>query len=303
MLALLLALASPELDVRGISVSYGNTVVENAFRNAVAILRRAGKRSTLAVGARRPLKRPLAVARDTHGESGLGYAELPPAGVILDFVKSLDRLLAEQPDPVTLVTLGPVTSLALALRGNPQLVRAKVARHIAMIGNVGAQGNTTRYSEFNAWCDPEALDVVLRAELPTEMVGLDVTREMVLAQHETTRLQHAGAPQARWIQDALRFYMEFHKRQEGLDGCIVNDVLPIAELVHPGALKFEEQRLTVDLDDADHRGHTRVDPEGARVKVATRVELGPVRRLLSERVFRWATRSAATPIASEEVQV
>src|SRR6266571_4170143 len=128
MLALLLALASPELDVRGISVSYGNTVVENAFRNAVAILRRAGKRTTLAVGARRPLKRPLAVARDTHGESGLGYAELPPAGVILDFVKSLDRLLAEQPEPVTLVTLGPVTSLALALRGNPQLVRAKVAR-------------------------------------------------------------------------------------------------------------------------------------------------------------------------------
>src|SRR5256885_11782074 len=90
MLALLLALASPELDVRGISVSYGNTVVENAFRNAVAILRRAGKRTTLAVGARRPLKRPLAVARDTHGESGLGYAELPPAGVILDFVKSLE---------------------------------------------------------------------------------------------------------------------------------------------------------------------------------------------------------------------
>src|SRR5947209_3976037 len=230
MLALLLALASPELDIRGISVSYGNTTVENAFRNAVAILRRAGKRATLAVGARRPLKRPLAVARDTHGESGLGYAELPPAGVILDFVKSLDRLLAEQPEPVTLVTLGPVTGLALALRSDPDLVRAKVARHIAMIGNVGAKGNTTRYAEFNAWCDPEALDVVLRAELPTEMVGLDVTREMVLAQHETTRLQHAGAPQARWINDALRFYIEFHKQQEGLDGCIVNDVLPIAAL-------------------------------------------------------------------------
>src|SRR5947208_530057 len=250
MLALLLALASPELDVRGISVSYGNTVVENAFRNAVAILRRAGKRATLAVGARRPLKRPLAVARDTHGESGLGYAELPPAGVILDFVKSLDRLLAEQSDPVTLVTLGPVTSLALALRGNPQVVRAKVARHIAMIGNVGARGNTTRYAEFNAWCDPEALDVVLRAELPTEMVGLDVTREMVLAQHETTRLQHAGAPQARWINDALRFYIEFHKQQEGLDGCIVNDVLPIAALLKPAALGFEEQRLVVALERA-----------------------------------------------------
>src|SRR3989442_7304101 len=141
MLALLLALASPELDIRGISVSYGNTTVENAFRNAVAILRRAGKRATLAVGARRPLKRPLAVARDTHGESGLGYAELPPAGVIPHFVKSLDRLLAEQPEPVTLVTLGPVTSLALALRSDPDPVRAQDAQHIAMICHIGAHAH------------------------------------------------------------------------------------------------------------------------------------------------------------------
>ena len=304
MLALLLALGSPELDVRGISVSYGNTVVENAFRNAVAILRRAGKRTTLGVGARRPLSRPLTVASETHGESGLGYAALPPAGVILDFVKSLDRLLAEQPEPVTLVTLGPVTGLALALRSDRELVREKVARHIAMIGNVAAQGNTTPYSEFNAWCDPEALEIVLRAELPTEMVGLDVTRQMVLAPGEATRLAHSGAPQAIWMQDALRFYIEFHKQKEGLDGCIVNDVLPIAALVHPPVLTFEEQRITVDLDDAEHRGHTRVDPGGgARVKVATRVEVAPVRRLLSERVFRWAARAAATPIDAEEAAV
>ena len=149
MLALFLALGSPELDVRGISVSYGNTVAENAYRNAVAIVRRAGKRTTLGVGARRPLARPLSVASDTHGESGLGYAAVPPAGVILDFVKSLDRLLADQSEPVTLVTLGPVTSLALALRRDAALVRDKVKRHIAMIGNVAAQGNTTRYAEFN----------------------------------------------------------------------------------------------------------------------------------------------------------
>jgi purine nucleosidase len=302
MLALLLALASPELDVRGISISYGNTIVEHAFRNAVVILRRAGRRTALGVGARRPLKRALAVAADTHGESGLGYAELPPAGVILDFVKSLDRMLAEQPQPVTLVTLGPVTSLALALRRDPELVRSKVARHIAMIGNIGARGNTTRYAEFNAWCDPEALDIVLRAELPTEMVGLDVTRQMVLAPNEVTRLAHAGAAHARWIHDALRFYMEFHKRQEGLDGCIVNDVLPIAVLVKPGALTFEERRLVVDLEDGEHRGHTRVDPAGARVMVATRVDVAQVRPLLSERVFRWAVRPPAAPSMAEEVR-
>ena len=302
-MALFLALASPELDVRGVSVSYGNTVVENAYRNTVEIMRRAGKRITLGVGARRPLKRPLVVASETHGESGLGYAEVPPAGVILDFVKSLDRLLADQPQPVTLVTLGPVTSLALALRRDAALVRGKVARHIAMIGNVGARGNTTRYSEFNAWCDPEALDEVLRAELPTEMVGLDVTREMVLVPNELTRLAHSGAPQARWLHDALRFYIEFHKREEDLDGCIVNDVLPIAALVKPGALGFEERRLTVDLEDGDHRGHTRADPAGTTVKVATRVDLAAVRPLLSERVFRWAVRKSPAPIEREEAPV
>ncbi|PYO70377.1 MAG: nucleoside hydrolase, partial [Gemmatimonadetes bacterium] len=78
-LALLLALKSPELDVRGISISYGNTVIEHAWRNAVEILRRAGQRRPLAVGARRPLKRPLVTARDTHGDSGLGYAAVPRA--------------------------------------------------------------------------------------------------------------------------------------------------------------------------------------------------------------------------------
>lgn len=303
MLALLLALGSPELDVRGISVSYGNTVVENAYRNAVDILRRAGRRITLGVGARRPLKRALAVARETHGESGLGYAELPPAGVILDWVRSLDRLLAEQPEPITLVTLGPVTSLALALRREPELVRAKVARHIAMVGTIAAKGNTTRYSEFNAWCDPEALDTVLRAELPTELVGLDVTREVVLGAHEVTRLAQSSSPQARWMHEALRFYVEFHKQAEGLDGCIVNDVLPIAVLLRPAALAFEDQRLVVDLDDGEHRGHTRVRADGAKVRVATRVDMGVVRPLLSERVFRWATRTTPTPIIQEGAAV
>src|SRR5439155_791174 len=162
MLALLLALASPELDLRGISVSYGNTVVENAYRNAVEILRPAGR----------------------------------------------------------------------------------------------------------------------RAELPTELVGLDVTREAVLGPQDVTRLAHSQSPNARWIHDALRFYMEFHKQAEGLDGCIVNDVLPIALLLRPDVLTFEDRNLAVGLDDGDHRGHTRVKPDGARVRVATQVDMSRVRPLL-----------------------
>jgi len=297
LLALELALKSPELDVRGISISYGNTVVENAYRNAVEILRRVGRRITIGVGARRPLRRELAVARETHGESGLGHAALPPAGVILDFVKPLERMLADQPAPVTLVTLGPLTSLALALRREPAVVREKVARHVAMAGNLEARGNTTPYAEFNAWCDPEALDAVLRAELPTELVGLDVTRQLVLSGHDVDRIGRAPEPQAQWVHEALRFYLAFHRQAENLDGCVVNDVLPIAALVLPDALEFTELRLAVDLDDGDTRGRTRVDPEGARARVATRVRPAPVRRLLFDRVLPWTQTPAATTVS------
>jgi inosine-uridine nucleoside N-ribohydrolase len=296
MLALFLCLYSPELDVRGISVSYGNTVVENAYRNAVEIVRRGGKRIRLAVGARRPLVRPLVVAHETHGASGLGYAAVPPAGVILDFVRPLERLLAEQGDRVTLVTLGPLTSLALALRRDAELVRAKVARHIAMVGTLEAKGNTTPLSEFNAWCDPEALQTVLRAELPTELVGLDVTRQFVLAASDVARLGRAGVPLARWLHEALRFYVEFHQRHEGLEGCVVNDVLPIAALLQPETVTFKPLRIAVDLADDERRGRTRVAPDGAQVLVATEVRIPAIRALLSERVFR----RVATPAPASE---
>ena len=292
-LALWLALISPELDVRGLSVSYGNTVVENAHRNAVEITRRAGKRVPIAIGARRPLKRPLAVAIETHGASGLGYASVPPAGVILDWMKPLDRLLAAQPEPVTLVTLGPVTSLALALRSDATMVRTKVNRHIAMIGNIEARGNTTPYSEFNAWCDPEALAVVLAAELPTELIGLDVTRKLVVKATEIYRLAHAGNATASWLHDALRFYLEFHRQYEKLEGAVVNDVLAIAALLQPDVLDFQDLRLSVALDDGDDRGRTRVDPKGCMARVALKVRPEPVRDLLFERVMPWLVKEDA----------
>ena len=285
-LALLLALNSPELDVRAISISYGNTVVENAYRNAVEILRKAKHtvRIPLGIGARRPLKRQLQVADDTHGPSGLGYAEVPPAGVILDYVRPLERLLETQPEPITLVTLGPVTSLALVLRANPALVRDKVTRHVAMIGNVEAAGNQTRFSEFNAWCDPEALATVLAAEIPTEMIGLDVTRKLVIKGTEVERLaQHSP-----WLPDALRFYVEFHKKQEGLDGAVINDVLAIAYLLQPEVLTFSDLRLVVDLDDGQSRGRTKLNPKGSFTRVAMEVHPPPVRRLLFERVLAGA---------------
>jgi purine nucleosidase len=292
LLGLLLAFSSPELDVRGVTVCYGNTVVEHAHRNAVAIMRFAGRRVSLGISARQPLKRPLAVARETHGESGLGYAAVPPAGTVLDFVKPLERVLAESAEPVVLITLGPLTGLAVALRSNPDLVQTKIRRHIAMAGNLQAPGNTTRYSEFNAWCDPEALDHVLAAKLPTELVGLDVTRSLVLTGSEVARLGDTDDPRATWLYDALRFYVEFHREYEKLDGCVVNDVLPIAALIDPGVLTFRPLRVSVGLDDGDSRGRTQAAPDGHHILMAMEIRPKPARTLLLERVLPWVRGGA-----------
>jgi purine nucleosidase len=254
----------------------------------VEIVRRLGRRVTIGVGARRPLERPIAVALETHGRSGLGYAAVPPAGVILDWIRPLHRLLAEQPAPITLLTLGPLTSVARALHLDAGLVRAKIKRLVAMVGNISAQGNTTPYSEFNAWCDPEAVDAVLRAELPLDIIGLDVTRQVVLSGDEIRRVGRNDVEQARWFYDALRFYLEFHKNYEGLDGCVINDVLAVAALIDPEVLTFQQQRLVVDLETGDNRGRTRVDPEGKRARVGVSTRSNAVRELLFERVLPWA---------------
>jgi inosine-uridine nucleoside N-ribohydrolase len=150
-----------------------------------------------------------------------------------------------------------------------------------MIGNIEAAGNQTRFSEFNAWCDPEALATVLAAEIPTEMIGLDVTRKLIIKGNEVERLAHSSP----WLHDALRFYVEFHKKQEGLDGAVINDVLAIAYLLQPDVLTFSDLRLSVGLDDGQSRGRTKLDPKGSFARVAMDVHPPPVRRLLFERVL------------------
>jgi inosine-uridine nucleoside N-ribohydrolase len=116
------------------------------------------------------------------------------------------------------------------------------------------------------------------------MVGLDVTRQMVFDADEVERFANAADPLVSWLGLALRFYVAFHRSWERLDGCVVNDVLTVAELLSPGTLSYHELRLAVDLDDGEHRGHTRVAPGGTPVRVAHGVDVDRVRMLL-QRVF------------------
>lgn len=283
--ALALAARSPELDPVAVTTSYGNATLAATTRNARDVLGLAGRREIAVLsGSDRPLTRPLVTAPETHGPTGVGYAPVPAEQPVSPNPVVLLDLLADLDEPVVLVTLGPLTNLAHAVARDEALVRRAVARHIGMFGNLHERGNTNRWADFNAWCDPEATHRVLRAQLSTEMVGLDVTRRMTIDAAEVERYRASGEGLVRWLGEALRFYVEFHRAQERLDGCVVNDVLPVGELISPGLLRFEGHDLEVDLDDGEHRGHTRIAHGGVLTRVAMDVDI-PVMHAWLGRVF------------------
>lgn len=287
--ALALALRSPELTVRAITTTYGNATLAATTRNARHLLDLLG-RSDVPVhpGSKRPLRRQLVTAPETHGPTGVGHADVPPETPVRGRPTVLLDLLAAQPEPVVLVTLGPLTNLAHALQRDAALVRRAVVRHLGMFGNIHERGNTNRWADFNAWADPEATATVLAAGLGTEMVGLDVTRRMTLDATEVRGLMGAADPVVEWLAAALWFYVEFHRSQERLDGCVINDVLPIGELLHAGVLGYEPLALEVGLDDAEERGRTRVAEGGSLTHVALQVDIPTVRGLLTRVFGAWA---------------
>ncbi len=294
--ALALALRSPELHVVALTTTYGNATLDATTRNVRHLLHLLG-RSDVPVrpGADRPLERRLVTAPETHGNSGVGYAPVPAAAPINPDPEVLLDVLADVDEPVILLTLGPLTNLARAVQRDRDLVRRCVARHIGMFGNIRERGNTNRWADFNAWCDPEAAGIVLRAGLDTVMVGLDVTRRLTLSRSAVERYARSSDEVIRWLGHALQFYVEFHRRQERLDGCVVNDVLPVAELVGPRTLTLAQLPLIVDLEEGEHRGHTRESAQGTATAVALAVNTDRVHDLLARVLGRVPSDEESEP--------
>src|SRR5512138_2097677 len=182
-LAILLALASPELSLEGLSIVHGNCSVEQATKNALSVLELANAgHIPVARGCELPLVQASLLAPETHGDTGLGYAKLPdprlkpigPRGI--DFL--IETILAS-PGEITLVAIGPLTNVALAIRQEPRLVKA-IKELVIMGGALRHEGNTTALAEFNTYVDPHAAHIVYHAGIPTTLVPLDVTYQCIL---------------------------------------------------------------------------------------------------------------------------
>jgi inosine-uridine nucleoside N-ribohydrolase len=289
-IALLLAVASPELDLAAVTTVRGNQTIEKVTANAIRVLDVAGSDLPVAAGAHRALVHPAAVASDVHGETGLDGPDLPPPSRAPEpehAVALMARLLRERPH--TLAAIGPLTNVALLLALHPELT-ARIERLVIMGGAVGG-GNVTPAAEFNIWSDPEAAKRVFASDLDLTMVGLDVTHQALLSPETAEGLRSAGRAGA-VVADLHAFYRRFHKQVYGHDSTPVHDALAVASLIRPELLGPELLPVDIDTGYGPARGRTIVDelrrtgPGNAHV--ALTVDADGFIDLLCERIARLA---------------
>ncbi len=261
-LALLLALASPEVDLRLVTTVHGNVDLAQTTENALRVLHLAGRSDVpVAAGAAASLVHPQPErAGHVHGAAGLGGVELAPSPARPDprpAAGALAELLLTSPDPVTVAAVGPLTNLALLLRVFPAAA-ARIGRLVVMGGSAARGGNVTAAAEFNVWADPEAAHVVLGSRLPTVLVGLDVTLATVLDESGIARFAAAG-PIGAQAAAMLQQYLGHARSAYGTPGVAVHDALAVTEAIRPGFLGTVRRDVVVDTGMGAGRGQTLVD--------------------------------------------
>jgi pyrimidine-specific ribonucleoside hydrolase len=263
-LAIVLALARPELELLGLTTVGGNAPLSATTENAQRILALLGRPDIpIAAGAAEPLVRPLEVAAIVHGAGGLDGADLPEplAGVRPERALAFLRgVLAGAPEPVTLVATGPLTNIATLLLAHPE-IRPRIAR-ICLMGGAIAEGNWTPAAEFNIWVDPEAARIVFDSGLPLTMIGLDVTHQARFRPRDVDRLEALGTPVGRVFADLLRFFARFHAERYGWDGAPIHDAVAVAHLAVPGLVTTAPFHVSVETAGRLTRGRTVVDSRG-----------------------------------------
>jgi pyrimidine-specific ribonucleoside hydrolase len=267
-LAILLALASPEVDLRLVTTVHGNVELAQTTENALRVLHLAGRSDVpVAAGARSSLVHPQPErAGHVHGSAGLGGVELPPSPAALDprpAVVALADLLLASDEPVTVATIGPMTNLALLLAVYPEAA-ARIGRVVAMGGSAARGGNVTAAAEFNIWADPEAAQAVLCSTLPTVLVGLDVTLPTVLSEEGIARFAAAG-PIGAQAAAILQQYLSHARHAYGTSGVVVHDALALTEAIVPGTLGTVRRDVVVDTGHGAGRGQTLVDRRAASI--------------------------------------
>ncbi|OZM81832.1 nucleoside hydrolase [Pseudonocardia sp. MH-G8] len=291
--AIMLALASPEVEVRAITTVFGNVALESTTANAGRILALCDRADVpVAAGAARPLVHPQRErAQQWHGGDGLGgrASALPAPAAEPEArgaVETMAAVLRASAEPVTLVPIGPLTNVALLLAVHPELT-SRITRIVWMGGSLGA-GNTSGAAEFNAHCDPEAAHRVLtQADVPVTMVPLDLTLRCPAGPAWLDSLAGAG-PRCGELAQVIAHYRAAYRARYGMDAVAVHDAVAVLEAVLPGTLRTTAMPIEVACDLGPARGATVAMPlgPGPSVQVALEADTDAVLTEILERLSR-----------------
>jgi purine nucleosidase len=261
--ALVMALRHPDVDVVGIGVVAGNVPLDLAVQNALFVVDECGATIPVYAGADRPLVVALETGQYVHGQDGMGDIGLalrgrsPSAGHAVDALLEASHHYAGE---LTLVTLGPLTNIAIALRRDPGLA-ARIARCVVMGAVADHVGNQNPVAEFNMWVDPHAVDVVLQSGMPLELVGWDISRRYaVIESHEADELRAVGTRVAEWCVDIQRCLIDFCAEQTKLGGYDLPDPIAMAVAIDPSiATETRHLHCAVETTSALTRGMVVMD--------------------------------------------
>lgn len=291
--AWLLAFASPELQVLGVTAVHGNVGLPLTLRNTGTVLALAGSDTPYFSGADRPLVRSPLTAAAVHGASGLPAQNLPDAlhGPQLEHaVDFMIRKVRELPGEVTLVPTGPLTNLALAFRMAPDL--PEKIKEVVWMGGSTAQGNRTPAAEFNALADPHAAKIVFESGVPLRMVGLNVTMGCIATPERVAALRGLGNRAGAVSAELLTFYAGIYREKYGLSGGALHDPLALAAVIQPDLLDWQDMRVDIEIQEGLNFGRTVCDLYGkgqdANARVAVGVNDPAFFALLLERLGRLA---------------
>lgn len=293
-LAIMLALTSPEIEVLGITIVCGNSPVEMGFENAKKILKQMNRLDVpVYMGEPRPLKRDYVNALDTHGADGLGESFLPEVPGYQQEIAAVDFLSkALIKEKVSVIALGPMTNLARLIQKAPAAFD-QIEELVSMGGSFKSHGNCSPVAEYNYWCDPDAAalvyDTLHQNGKMIHMIGLDVTRKIVLTPTLLEYICRLNKETGEFIRKITKFYFDFHWEWEHIIGCVINDPLAVAYFLDPDIcqgfdsyVQIETEGISLGQSVVDSMDFYRKTPN---TKVLTEVDVYAFFQLFLSRIL------------------
>lgn len=260
-LAICYALKHPQLQVLALTCIYGNVATSLATDNALRLCELCGSSARVASGAQQPLNiTPHPAADFVHGKNGFGEVTLPDASRTADTLPAAElivKLVNENPGVISLVAVGPLTNIAMALQLSPSITE-KVESVVVMGGTFYREGNVSPFAEANIWNDPHAAKLVFNADWPVVVHGLDVTRQVTFRRQFLDNIAAKKPIPGHFLRQAAEFYIKFYESRQGIDGCCPHDHLALAYITHPEWFTLESGQLDV-ITEGEQIGRTTLN--------------------------------------------